>query len=67
MKRRRVCRERGCDTLLSEYNDEPCCWVHTKPHVFRQRVSMSNAFLGNIPGAYDITAADRRDLERGTG
>lgn len=63
----RKCRERECDTVLSAYNEETTCWVHTERRVHRRRVNMSNAFLNNIPGAYEITAAQGRDLQRGTG
>jgi hypothetical protein len=27
----RVCREAGCETVLSTYNHSGACWVHTDP------------------------------------
>ena len=31
-RRGRVCASDGCATVLSSYNPDECCWIHTEPH-----------------------------------
>ncbi len=69
----RVCYWPSCVTIISSYNPGPYCWTHTPdigsklnstyklPHV------MSERFLANITGAYDITPEDRRRMKEGGG
>jgi hypothetical protein len=75
----RVCKRRGCKTHLSRFNPGSMCWEHTpdltqtdRPasHIMPEthisdRGIMSLAFIRGIPGAYDITPAERRDWARG--
>ena len=77
----RICTHSGCTTQLSRFNPGPECWTHTRyitetdhpmPHVTKrthitQKGIMSAEFLENVGGAYEITAAERRDWARGGG
>lgn len=37
--KRRVCRERGCTTVLSKYNFGDRCYMHAQPEPYSHRVT----------------------------
>lgn len=56
----KVCRKRGCDTVLSRYNTSDRCDIHTK-----ERNATSSRFIENVRGTYRLTREEREALERG--
>ena len=73
MTAHRICKQRGCITILSYANPGDHCWVHT-PDLTQQvrperrkaprRNVMSYRFTDGIRGTYDLTAAERSAYER---
>ncbi len=70
MKKRR-CVHPGCITILGSTNTTKLCWTHT-PDIgpkltgkYKPVRVTSEKFLGNIAGAYNFTAAERRRYKEG--
>lgn len=72
----RNCDWPHCKTVLSRFNAGPRCWAHqgdltqelTKKQIdlLRPRGTiMSDDFIRNLPGAYKVTPAERRNIKRG--
>ena len=74
--RNRVCNWPHCKTVLSRFNAGEQCWAHTpdlsefptraQAKVITPRSTiMSDDFIKNLPGAYQLTATERRNIKRG--
>ena len=75
--RHRVCDWPHCKTVLSRFNAGEQCWAHqgdltnlklTKKQadLLRPRATiMSQEFIRNLPGSYQLTATERRNIKRG--
>ena len=62
-----MCRRRGCDTILSRFNDGHHCFQHSEPHEVQHRVvtTTSDRFIENVPGTYSLTYRERREYRKG--